>query len=147
MKKCLNSIRLLCTAFLTVLLLGSCEEFHIVIGYVKNNTKSELVSAEWGKVMADSLLCQGKINLDYYLQPGLSKGLYTSSDNKRFRTLPDSAKQFIYIFNSDSLKKYQHSGLCDGIVRRCLVKKIEIQLNKVKKPFDTVFVNSSKPIN
>lgn len=147
MKKHFSLILLSYISISTFLLFSCGERLHITIGYIKNNTKSDLAGAEWGKFMADSILCKNRLNLDYYLQPGLSETLSTRPDKWDLSKLPDSAKQFIYIFNLDSLNKYQKLKICDGIVKRCLVKRIEIQLNKVKEPMDTVFINSSKPLN
>ena len=146
MKKAFN-VALFC---ISILILSACV-FHPAkpqTGYIKNNTNADLVGAEWDKFMPDSLLCNDRIYLGHYLQPGLSQGLSTS----HFREgdligLPDTAKQYFYFFNLDSLNKYQKLKICDGIVKRCLVKRIEIQLNKVKDPTDTIFINSSVPLN
>ncbi|WP_259066419.1 hypothetical protein HDF24_22010 [Mucilaginibacter sp. X4EP1] len=143
MKK--NLIVAIFCIFFGVVFCSGCEKLHVQIGNIKNNTKTDLVGAEWGEFMADSMLCEDKINLDYYLQPGLSEELSIRPDKGELSALPDSSKQYIYIFNSDSLDKYQKLKMCDGIVKRCLVKKIEIQLNKVKEPMDTVFINAIKP--
>ena len=147
MKKHFYAGILLSTVLLSLLLFQSCEKLHIGIGYVKNNTKSDLAGAEWDESLPDSILCHDMINLDYYLQPGLSEDLSTRPDKGNLSELPDSVKQYIYIFNLDSLNKYKKLQICEGIVKRCLVKRIEIQLNKVKEPMDTVFINSSKPLN
>lgn len=129
------------------LLFISCgEKLHTTIGYIKNNTKSDLVCANWYKSMADSSLCNNRINLNTYLQPNLGNVLTTGGD-RNLNNEPDSSIEYIYIFNKDSLDKYQELKICEGIVKRCLVKKIEIQLNKVKEPMDTVFINSSKVLN
>jgi hypothetical protein len=142
----LNKTRLLLFAIVLLLINSSCgEKLHEKIGYIKNNTNSDLCGAEWDKYMPDSLLCNDRINISYYIQPHLSAGLFTSPVGN-LNLQPDSLKQYIYIFNLDSLNKYQKLKICDGIVRSCLVKKIEIQLNKVKEPMDTIFVNSSKPL-
>lgn len=129
-------------------IISSCGEIlHIPIGYVKNNTQTDVVGAYWYSDMADSLLCNDRIYLDTYLQPGLSQGIATSPDKGEISKLPDSTKEYIYFFNKDSLDKYQKLHLCNGIVKHCLVKKVVIQLNKVKEPFDTVYINSAKPLN
>jgi hypothetical protein len=130
-----------------IFLYSSCERLHIKIGYIKNNTNTDLAGAEWDNFMADSLLCNDRINLDYYIQPGLFEELSTRPNKGDLQELPDSSKQYIYIFNLDSLNKYQKLKICEGIVKRCLVKKIEIQLNKVKEPMDTVYINSAKISN
>ena len=125
----------------------SCgEKLHTGIGYIKNNTNDALVGGNWYKSMTDSVLCNDRIYLNSYVGPHLSQGLATGGD-VNLSSQPDSAKEYIYIFNEDSLTKYQKLKICDGIVKHCLVKKIEIQLNKVKDPMDTVFINSSKPLN
>lgn len=141
-------IILLLGIIILLLLYYSCGEvLGIGIGYIKNNTKTDLAGAEWDEFMADSMLCNDKINLSYYIQPNLSEPLSTRPDKGNLSELPDSVKQYIFIFNLDSLNKYQKLKLCGGIVKHCLVKKIEIQLNKVKKPWDTVYINSSKPLD
>jgi len=75
----------------------------------------------------------------------LAENILTRPDKGRLSAMPDSAIQFIYFFYLDSLNKYQKLQICDGIVNHCLLKRIEIQLNKVKEPMDTVFINSNKP--
>ncbi len=146
MKKSFN-ITFLC---ISILILSACS-FHPAkpqTAYVKNNTKADLIGVEWGKFMSDSILCNDDIYLDQYIQPGLLTTLttiYYRQDD--LINLPDSRKQYVYFFNLDSLNKYQKLKVCDGIVKRCLIKKIEIQLNKVKDPLDTIFINSSVPLN
>jgi hypothetical protein len=145
-KSCFFTIIFVITS--SILICSSCgEELHVKIGYVKNNTNSDLAGVEWGEFISDSVLCHNRINLDYYLQPGLSEELSTWPGKGDLNDLPDSSKQYIFIFNLDSLNKYQKLHICEGIVKHCLVKKITIQLNKVKEPMDTVFINSNKPGN
>jgi hypothetical protein len=141
-----SALILLCVSFFAILLCGCGEVLHIGIGYIKNNTNCDLVGAEWDEFMPDSMLCNDKVYLSYYIQPHLVKYLSTRPNKGSLTELPDSVKQIIFIFNKDSLDKYQKLKLCDVIVKRCLVKKIEIQLNKVKEPLDTVFINSGKPL-
>lgn len=146
MKKYFDVV-LLC---ISILIIPACR-FHPprpVKGVIKNNTREELIGVEWDKFMADSLLCNDSIYLDEYLQPGLSLKLSTGHFREwDFIKLPDTTKQYFYFFNLDSLRKYQKLKICDGIVKRCLVKRIEIQLNKVIDPLDTIFINSSVPLN
>jgi len=138
---------LFCVLFLFCLTLCSCiyEKLHEPIGYIKNNTRQDLVGANWFEEMADTSLCNDRIYINTYVQPGLIKELSTRPIN--LERQPDSVKEYIYIFNSDTLEKYRKLKICEGIVKRCLVKKIVIQLNKVKEPLDTIFINSSKPLN
>ncbi|HTD39096.1 MAG TPA: hypothetical protein VK671_00650 [Mucilaginibacter sp.] len=139
---------LLISFLFCLLVLCGCiyEKLHEGIGYIKNNTKEDLVGANWYKEMADSMLCNDKIYLDSYIQPGLVTGMGTTH-YKNFSDQPDSIKEYIYVFNKDTLDKYQRLKMCKGIVKRSLVKRIEIQLNKVKEPMDTIFINSSKPLD
>lgn len=119
---------------------------HVGIGYIKNNTQIDLGEAEWGKIMTDSILCNARVNI-LYIQPGESEPMETGRPDGELSKLPDSSKQVVYVFNMDSVNKYRKLKLCDGIVKHCLVKQLEIQLNKVKEPFDTISINSSKPSN
>lgn len=140
-------IALYCLVFFNLLLYVSCgEKLNTQIGYIKNNTNSDLVGANWYESMTDSVLCNDRVYFRYYIQPNLTEGLSTGG-NKRLSEEPDSSKEYIYIFNPDSLDKYQKLKICAGIVKHCLIKKIEIQLNRVKEPMDTVFINSDKPLN
>ena len=129
-------------AILSITIISCGEKLHTAIGYVKNNTSDTLVGANWYRNMTDSVLCNDRIYLNYYLQPHLSESLATGG-NVNLSSESDSSKEYIYIFNEDSLNKYQKLKICSGIVKHCIVKKIEIQLNKVKDPMDTVFINSS----
>lgn len=146
MCKSRNADLVLFLGLLCFLLINSCgEKLHEQIGYIKNNTQSDLVGGNWYKSMTDSVLCSNRVNLGYYIQPGLSESLITRPVD--LNKEPDSSKEYIYIFNSDSLNKYEKLKICGGIVKHCLVKKIEIQLNQVKGLRDTIFINSSKPID
>jgi ribosome-binding factor A len=60
--------------------------------------------------------------------------------DRELNKAPDSAKIYIYIFNSDSLDKYQKLKHSNGILKHSLLKKIKIQLNKVKGHLDTIYV-------
>ena len=73
-----------------------------------------------------------------YLIPPQHYDTYTQPDSNLLKA-PDSAKQYIYILNLDSLKRFRKRKVIKGILEHSLLKKVEIQLNKVMEPVDTTY--------
>ena len=124
---------------ITIFLLSSCVmDFHSSFAIVKNNTHSPLLIAELSKdSITDNILYNERF-AETWIEPNKSTSF--SRPNVKLKSLPDSIKTYIYIFNHDSLYKYQTLKKIEGIVKHSFIQRIEIQLNKVKAPLDTICV-------
>jgi hypothetical protein len=65
---------------------------------------------------------------------------FVSLPNIKLGYQSDSVKAYLYVFNSDSLFKYQDLKKVEGIVQHSFIKKVVIQLNQVKEPLDTIYI-------
>jgi hypothetical protein len=117
----------------------SCNVSNNKIATIKNNTSNTVACAilENG-IMTDSLLYSDTSYMSYLIQPQMYDTYMVADSN--LINAPDSAERHIYILRLDSLNKYRNKKLKDGILKNSLIKKIDIQLNKVMEPIDTVYV-------
>ena len=121
-----------------LLFIVSCYTWNNKIATIKNNTSSIIACALLKNgIMTDSLLYNDTSYMRYLIQPQ-HYDTYTVPDSNLTKT-PNSAKTYIYIFKLDSLNKFRKLKLENGILKRSLLKKIVIQLNKVKEPVDTIY--------
>ncbi len=109
------------------------------IAIVKNNTNSLIVVKLWGNNNMTDGDFKDKVYMDYWIPPGSYNVI--STPGVRINTAPDFVKKQIYIFNNDTLDKYIELKKHDGIMKQSLLKKIQIQINKVKPPLDTIYIN------
>jgi len=108
------------------------------IAIVKNNTPNLiLIAKQRNEIMTDSILYYERFS-ETWVDAGSAH--FISLPNTRLHAQPDSAKIYLFIFNHDSLQTYQSSKRVNGIVKSCFLKKIVIQVNKVKEPLDTIYV-------
>ena len=76
--------------------------------------------------------------MGYLIKPQRYDTYMVEADSNLLKA-PDSAKTYIYILKLDSLRKFRKSKLTNGILNHSLLKKIVVQLNKVKEPVDTIY--------
>ncbi len=121
-------------------LLTACD--HIAqFAVIQNNTSDSLyASFNLGKYPTDStVFIRHKYLTQIIVKPHSSRQV--SLMNVVLNKLPDSSKIYLFIFNADSLKKNQKKAYSKGIFKQSLLKNVVIQLNKVKEPLDTIFIN------
>lgn len=124
---------------LTILIfIVSCSTWNNKIATIKNNTSSIIAcSLLKNGIMTDSSLYNDTSYMRYLIQPQ-HYDTYTVPDSNLTKA-PSSAKTYIYILKLDSLNKFRKLKLMNGILMHSLLKKIEVQLNKVKEPLDTIY--------
>lgn len=122
----------------TMCLISCAYDWHSGIALIKNNTASRiLISKQPNQAMTDSILFNERFD-EYWIDIGESQKL--SLPNTVLSSKPDSEKAYLYVFNCDSVDKYQALKKIKGIVQSAFIRKIEIQLNKVKEPLDTIYI-------
>lgn len=110
------------------------------IAIVKNNTSTLVIGGLWhDEHMTDSDLYNNKIYIEYWIAPRGSNVITVPGSN--LDTAPDSIKKYLYIFNNDTVDKYQKLKQYKGILRHSLLKIIKVQINKVKASVDTIYIN------
>jgi len=122
-----------------IVFLSSCVlDWQANIAIIKNNTSSRLVVAKQpNQIMTDSILYNMRFSKSWI---DVSKFQTLSIPNTVLSSKSDSDKAYLYVFNCDSVNKYQTLKKMGGILQHSFIKKIEIQLNKVKLPLDTIYV-------
>jgi hypothetical protein len=129
------SIILLATCFIV-----GCDWMNYVAIVKNNSNKSIFIIYTLGKFVTDSSVATYYNDLkEYIIEPDSSKKL--STFNRVLNKEPDSSKIYLYFFSVDSLNKYKKVSHFKGIVAHSLIKHIEIQLNKVEEPIDTIYVD------
>jgi len=124
---------------LEIMCLISCAyDWHSGIALIKNNTTSRiLISKQPNQLMTDSILFNERFD-EYWIDKGKFQKL--SLPNTVLSSKPDSEKAYLYVFNCDSVDKYQALKKVRGIMKSAFIRRIEIQLNKVKEPLDTIYI-------
>ena len=120
--------------------LTACD--HLVkVAVIQNNTSDSLyASFNLGKHLTDSIVYKrSKYLTQITIKPHSCRPI--SLMNVALNKLPDSSKIYLFIFDIDSLRKYQSKAGAFGISKKSLLKKVIIQLNKVKEPTDTIRIN------
>ena len=125
--------------FLVSLFAVSCDQ-KSKIAIIKNNTSELVIGGLWrDDRMSDSDLYDNNVYFEYSIAPGESNAITIPGSN--LNTAPDSTKKYLYIFNNDIVNKYQKLKQCKGVLKSSLLKIIKIQINTVKAPIDTVYIN------
>ena len=116
----------------------SCSVWNNKIATIKNNSSST-IACELLKNgnLTDTLLYNDTSYMGYLIKPQ-HYDTYTQADSDLTKAR-DSAKTFIYILKLDSLNKFRKLNLIKGILDHSLLKKIVVQLNKVREPVDTIY--------
>jgi len=118
----------------------SCD-FKSKIAIIKNNTSGLIIGTSWpGGLLTDSILYNDSVYMTYWLEPHANTTI--SVPGGKLNTAADSIKDYLYFFDKDSLDKYKKIKQYSGILKASLLKEIKIQLNKVKEPLDTIYINS-----
>ncbi len=135
-------IKITCVLIVSLVVTGCDWVNNIVV--IENKTNDSLYATyAIGKLPTDSIVNDRYRYLKtYIIAPDSSKTVHTF--NLVLSKQPDTAKIYLYIFNVDSLNKYQKANRFKGIFLHSLLKKTVIQLNKVKEPVDTIEIN--KPV-
>jgi hypothetical protein len=130
------------TILILPLFIVGCERVN-EIAVVKNNSKKPIfIIYTLGKVATDSSIGRYFNTLkEYTIDPNSVKKL--STFDRALDKEPDSSTIYLRIFNLDSLNKYGKVSHFKGILTHSLVKSINIQLNKVKEPVDTIYVDKN----
>ncbi len=121
-------------------MLTACD--HLVeVTVIQNNTSDSLyASFNLGKYLTDSIVYnRSKYLTQITIEPHSLRPI--SLLNVTLKKRPDSSKIYLFIFDIDSLRKYQSKADSRGISKKSLLKKVIIQLNKVKEPVDTIYIN------
>jgi hypothetical protein len=128
------------TLMLLISLFAISCDYKSKIAIVKNNTNNLIVGGLWhDRYMTDSDLYYNKIYIEYWIAPKQFNVIAIPGLN--INTAPDSIKKYLYFFNNDTVVKYQKLKKYKGIMKHSLLNRIEIQINKVKSPLDTIYVN------
>ena len=128
---------------ISISFLCSCDYIDKVVIIKNNSRKPVFYIFPFEISKTDSSVNEFYTNQkQYILKPDSLKNLFLFNTN--LKTQPDSSKVSLYIFDIDSLNKYKKVASFKNMMNRSLIKKIEIQLNKVKEPVDTVYVFDRK---
>ncbi|PYF74194.1 hypothetical protein [Pedobacter nutrimenti] len=123
----------------TLLIWGCYTNKKTGILVVANGTQSPLtVVKQPDQIITDSLVFFDQLDKTEFIV-GETKAI--SLPYSGFKSLPDSKKTYLYVFNSDSLDKWRNEKKIDGILKKCLIKTFSIQLNQVKDKLDTVYIS------
>jgi hypothetical protein len=135
----MKSFKIARLIIITIVLLSSCIiDVHSNFAVIKNDTRSRLFIAELeNDNMSDSILYKERFSKTW-IEPNRSGPLFIP--NAKLKAFPDSAKIYLYIFNCDSMYKMRALKKVNDLVKRSFIQKIEIQLNTVKEPLDTIYV-------
>jgi len=126
------------TALAYIIFSVSCHNSNNKIATIKNNTSNAIICELLNNaIMTDSLLYNDKLYMRYLIQPQ-HYDTYTLPDSDLTKA-PDAEKTYIYILKLDSLHKFLKLKHTNGILKHSLLKKIVVQLNKVKEPLDTIY--------
>jgi hypothetical protein len=129
--------------FITVTLLSGCDHLNKVAIMKNNSNKPIYLIYTLGKVVTDSSVAKYYSNLkEYSVQPDSLKIL--STFNRKLEKEPDTSKLYLYIFDIDSLNKYQKVPHYTNLLKYSMIKKMELQLNKIKDPIDTLYINTNR---
>jgi hypothetical protein len=134
-KKNISSVLIGITIFLS-----SCVwDWNAGIVIVKNCKPKNriLVAKQPGDLMTDSILFNERFS-ENLIYPMNSQIIVLP--NTKLSSKQDNEKVHLYVFNCDSLDKYQQLKEIKGILKHSFIQKIEIQLNKVKEPLDTIYI-------
>ena len=108
------------------------------IAVLKNNSHNQiLVAKQLDEFMTDSTLYKESFQSTWITVDNYRK---ITVPNRNLASQPDSVKVYLYVFNADSVDKYQALKKSKGILKSSLIRKIVIQLNKVKEPLDTIYI-------
>ncbi len=108
------------------------------VAVVENNTSDTITCLLWDdEPITDNMLYNDRLYFKYWIDPKQNETV--SLPNRKFKNAPDSEKVFLYLFNIDSLNKYQKSKQLSGILKKSLLKKVVFQLNKIVQPLDTIY--------
>ncbi|SDP86359.1 hypothetical protein SAMN05428975_3122 [Mucilaginibacter sp. OK268] len=120
-----------------LLFIISCDSNN-KIATIKNNTSGIIACALLkNEIMTDSTLYNDTSYMGYLIPPQ-HYDTYMVLDSNLLKA-PDSAIRYIYILKLDSLNKFRKLKLTNGILKHSLLKKIVVQLNKVREPVDTIY--------
>lgn len=116
----------------------SCDISNNKIATIKNNTSSTIACAVLDhETLTDSSLYKDTSYMGYLIPPQ-HYDTYMVDDSNLLKS-PDATKKYIYILKLDSLNKFRKRKVINGILKHSLLKKVEIQLNKVMEPVDTTY--------
>lgn len=124
---------------MALLLVSACvTDWQVGIAIVKNSSSNRiLIAKQPGKLMTDSILYNERFSETWI---DTNKSQLITLPNVKLTAQPDSVKTYLFVFNCDSVDKFQASKQITGILKSSLIRKIEIQDNKIKEPLDTVYV-------
>ncbi|TWI95607.1 hypothetical protein JN11_04346 [Mucilaginibacter frigoritolerans] len=111
------------------------------VAIVKNRSNKPIyiVYSLHSFVSDSSVIGSYKYLKEYIVNPDTFKTILTF--DRVLNREPDSSKIYLHIFNVDSLIKYEKASHFKGIFAHSLIKSVKIQLNKVKEPADTIYVD------
>jgi len=87
-----------------------------------------------------------KVNDNFIYDTPFYTSLYPNEErriaipDRNLEALPDSSKMYFYIFNLDSIRRYQKAKKIQGIFKNSFLKRHVLQLNEVDDLLDTINV-------
>jgi len=135
-----NNIKVFFIVLLTLSLLTSCHKL-AEVAIIKNNLKSEIIVG----IQPDDVMTDSTLYNEYFRKNLIKAGAIETIDipNRVPGNSDDSEKVYLYVFNKDSLYKYQNLKIANGIIKKAFLRKISIQLNKITSPMDTIYITES----
>jgi hypothetical protein len=125
------------------LLLFSCH-WKAKVAVIKNNTPDTITVVSWDDrelgLCTDSMVFNNRIYMPYRVNP--QNNLTITLPDRNFNKAPDSSRLDLYIFDLDSLSHYKKLSVKNGILRHSLLKKVEMQVNKIREPIDTIHIDN-----
>ena len=117
----------------------SCHWKADIIAVRNNSPDSLLISRQFDEKMNDTIL----FNESFYEDFVAPNTIYNITlPNRIPKQASDSERVVLYIFNLDSVNKYQKLRKTKGIFEKSFLNKTIIQLNKVENVLDTIYINS-----
>ncbi len=109
------------------------------VAIIENNLRTNILIID----QPDEILTDSSLYYDYLtrMEIGPKESVTVSIPGAGFQQATNNEKVFIYVFADDSLVKYKNRPRYEGIVKKSLIKKFNIQLNQIKYPLDTVKVH------
>ena len=108
------------------------------VAVIKNKLATNILAVDQpNEIMTDSILYYGYNYLEKE-EIESNQSVTISVPGAGFQQATNNEKVYIYVFSEDSLVKYRKLTKYGGILKKSLIKKMDIQLNQIKYPLDTI---------
>jgi hypothetical protein len=107
---------------------------------IKNDLSSAILIAKQPEdLMTDSILFNESFSSDVI---GPFTDQVIALPNVSLKHALDSEMVYVYVFKLDTLTKFRREKKIKSIVDKSLLRKVQIQLNLIKEPLDTIIIDN-----